>query len=264
MRTLGLSIAPGPIATKGGPETSPHPPRRTSPPAPWTASRGVEGWDRNITRPRACRSLPCRPWPRPGCGSPRPSASAAGCTTLHHKTHGTGAGGEVSVLYAWHPWAGRTVRLEEVIARATGTGVRCSLVDAPVTRFQEIPAWMLDPVACGTVRATGQPVAALSALRSLHALLADAAGGRDRAANRPRLASPEPRGDRHATSSAPAAPAVPATRTRPDERATDPGHAADLGRSAGVRPTHVEEPPDPPARRACSRRRSAPGRPSRR
>src|SRR5690242_21367227 len=40
--------------------------------APWTASRGVEGWDQNITRPRACRSLPCRPSPRPGCGSPRP------------------------------------------------------------------------------------------------------------------------------------------------------------------------------------------------
>src|SRR3954452_8824062 len=37
----------------------------------WTASRGVEGWDQNITRPRACRSLPCRPAPRPGCGNPR-------------------------------------------------------------------------------------------------------------------------------------------------------------------------------------------------
>src|SRR4051794_34631714 len=46
----------------------------------WTASRGVEGWNQNITRPRACRSLPCRPAPRPGCGSPRPSVSAAGCT----------------------------------------------------------------------------------------------------------------------------------------------------------------------------------------
>ena len=90
----------------------------------------------------------------------------------------------MSVLYAWHPWAGRTVRLEEVIARATGTAVRCSLADAPVARFQEIPAWMLDPVACGTVRATGQPVAALSALRSLHALLADAARGGDRGRER--------------------------------------------------------------------------------
>src|SRR5947209_16312250 len=50
----------------------------------WTASRGVEGWDQNITRPRACRSLPCRPAPRPGCGSPRPSASAAGCRRSRH------------------------------------------------------------------------------------------------------------------------------------------------------------------------------------
>src|SRR3954451_15166633 len=52
--------------------------------AKWTASRGVEGWDQNITRPRACRSLPCRPAPRPGCGSPRPSANAAGCRRSRH------------------------------------------------------------------------------------------------------------------------------------------------------------------------------------
>ena len=52
---------------------------RRPPETPWTASRGVEGWDQNITRPRAWRSLPCRPSPRPGCGSPRPSAGAAGC-----------------------------------------------------------------------------------------------------------------------------------------------------------------------------------------
>src|SRR3954451_3051229 len=47
----------------------------------WTASRGVEGWDQNITRPHAWRPLPCRPVPRPGCGNPRPSANAAGCRT---------------------------------------------------------------------------------------------------------------------------------------------------------------------------------------
>src|SRR5437660_35792 len=51
---------------------------------PWTASRGVEGWDQNITRPRACRSLPCRPAPRPACGSPRPSVNAAGCRRSRH------------------------------------------------------------------------------------------------------------------------------------------------------------------------------------
>src|SRR4051794_37663991 len=30
----------------------------------WTASRGVERWDQNITPPRPCRSLPYRPAPR--------------------------------------------------------------------------------------------------------------------------------------------------------------------------------------------------------
>src|SRR3954447_10278609 len=170
----------------------------------------------------------------PGSRSRAPNGGAGGCTTLHHKTHSTGVGGEVGVLYAWHPWAGRTVRLEEVVARATGAAARCSLVDALVTRLQEIPVWMLDPVACGTVRATGQPVAALSALRSLHALLADAARDRDPAPNKLRLASPEPRGDRHATSVAPAAPAVPPTRPRPDGRASSAGRSAGLVRPAGA------------------------------
>ena len=96
-----------------------------------------------------------RPPPVPARGSRARRAGAADCTTPHHKTHSTGAGDEVGVLYAWHPWAGRPVRLEEVIARATGAAARCSLVDAPVTRLQEIPVWMLDPVACGTVAGDG-------------------------------------------------------------------------------------------------------------
>ena len=58
-----------------------------------------------------------------------------------------------------------------------GTAARCSLVDALLTRTQEIPVWMLDPVACRTMRAAGEPVAALSALTRLHALLAEAANG---------------------------------------------------------------------------------------
>src|SRR6188472_1776127 len=53
----------------------------------------------------------------PARGSRARRAGAPDCTTPHHKTHSTGAGDEVGVLYAWHPWAGRPVRLEEVIAR---------------------------------------------------------------------------------------------------------------------------------------------------
>src|SRR5688500_17710579 len=161
------------------------------------------------------------------------SAAAGCCTASHHQTHSTAAGDEVAVLYAWHPWAGRLVRLHEVIERAVGAAARCSLVDAPLTRTQEIPVWMLDPVACRTMRATGEPVAALSALTRLHALLADAANGAARQApSRAALTSPESRGDRHATSSAPTAPAA---RTRPDGWPCDADHPAGLGCPAGAR-----------------------------
>jgi hypothetical protein len=48
------------------------------------------------------------------------------------------------VAYAWHPWAGKTVRVREVIERAGGRVMRSALEDAGVGRDQEIPAWMLD------------------------------------------------------------------------------------------------------------------------
>ena len=210
-----------------------------------------------------------RPWPsarRPGPGSRRQgrSAGAAGCTTSHHKTHSADAGDETAVLYAWHPWTGRTVRLHEVIERATDTVARCSLVDVPVTRLQEIPVWMLDPVACRTVRAMDQPITTLSALIGLHALFADAVRGRGgQAPSGTTLASPESWGDRHATSSAPAAPVLPAARTRSDERAGVAVHPAGLGRPPGIHPAHAEEPPDAPAGNARRRRFTA-GRASRR
>ena len=211
---------------------------------------------------RECRS--CRratpPW---AAARPEPDAAGGCCTTSHHKTHSTGSGDEVVVSYAWHPWAGRAVRFHEVIERATGTAARCSLADAPIARPQEIPVWMLDPVACRTMRAAAQPVAALSVLMSLHALLADAAGGEDRVPTRARLASPESPGDRHATASAPTAPVGPATRTRFDEQTVDPD-AAGLERPAGGDAADPHPSSDPPAGRARPRGRSAGERPSRR
>src|ERR1051325_8677829 len=123
----------------------------------------------------------------------RPFASAADCITFHNKTHSTAAGGKVQVVYAWHPWAGRPVRLHEVIERATGASARCSLVDATMTRLQEIPAWMLDARACRTARTTAQPVAALSALAALRALLSDAMRAAPTGAA---IASPASCGDR--------------------------------------------------------------------
>jgi hypothetical protein len=37
------------------------------------------------------------------------------CRTPHHKTHSTAASEEIAIAYSWHPWAGRTVRIHEVI-----------------------------------------------------------------------------------------------------------------------------------------------------
>ena len=151
-------------------------------------------------------------------GSPAPSAVESGYATSHHKTHSTAAGDEVTVVYAWHPWAGRPVRLHEVIERATGASARCSLVDATITRLQEIPAWMLDARACRTARTTAQPVAALSALAALRALLSDAMRGAPTGAA---IASPESCEDRHAAPVSPAAKAAPSTRPRSDKPAGD-------------------------------------------
>src|SRR4051794_36184042 len=103
-----------------------------------------------------CSHMACQvhrteqPWP--GCGSPRPSAGAAGCRTLRHKTHGTEAADEATVAYAWHPWAGQLVRVHEAIEKPTGTRARCSLAGAAAVRIREIPAWMLDAAACRGVR----------------------------------------------------------------------------------------------------------------
>ena len=185
------------------------------------------------------------------------SAVEGCCTTSHHKTHSTTAGDEVAVLYAWHPWAGRRVLLHEVIERAAGVVARCSLVEALLTRLQEIPVWMLDPVACRTMPATGHPVASLSALTALHALLANTASGWAA------LASPESRGDRHAAPSSPNPQPKPATRPGADERTSDADRPAGLVRPAGSDAVHADGSPDPPARRP-RRRRSAAGCPTRR
>src|SRR4051794_3546478 len=164
----------------------------------------------------------------PTTRSARPAPQSAGTwpsTTSHHKTHSTAAGDEVTVVYAWHPWAGRPVRLHEVIERATGASARCSLVDATIARLQEIPAWMLDASACRTARTTAQPVAALSALAALRTLLSDAMRGAPTGAA---IASPESCGDRHATPLSPTSKAASPTRPRSDKPAGDASDSAGL------------------------------------
>ena len=205
---------------------------------------------------------PAGPPPRriPGAfATPGRCEDGSRCTTSQHKTHSTGAGDDGVVVYGWHPWAGRAVRLHEVIRRAAGTTARCTLVDAPAVRLQEIPVWMLDPVACGAMRATPQPIAALSALMSLRILLAVA--GKGHVPRRATLASPESSGDRHATASAPTTPVGPAARLRPDARAVD-SDAASLEQPADGDAADPHPPADPAAHRPYRQSRAA-GRPSR-
>ena len=67
------------------------------------------------------------------------------------------------------------VHVHEVLEREAGAWARCSLVDADVTRVREIPTWMLDASVCRTMRPSAEPVAALSALVALRALLTETA-----------------------------------------------------------------------------------------
>ena len=79
----------------------------------------------------------------------------------------------MTVAYAWHPWHGRSVRAHEVVERATGSWARCGLAGADAARLREIPAWMLDASVCRSMRKSAAPVAALSALAALRALLSE-------------------------------------------------------------------------------------------
>src|SRR4051794_103174 len=113
---------------------------------------------------------------------------------------------------------------------------------------------MLDASACRAARTTAQPVAALSALAALRALLSDAMRGAPTGAA---IASPESCGDRYATPLSPASKAAPSIRPRPDEPADDPGDPAGLVHSAGADAADADGASDPPACRARQHRSEA-------
>lgn len=140
--------------------------------------------------------------------------------TPRHKTHSTASASDVTVAYPWHPWHGHPVRSHEVIERATGTWARCSLAGSDAVRLREIPVWMLDASVCCSVRRVPSPIAALSALLALRALLSKATT--DAAAKSPgaAIASPaQQSGDRHAPP-LPTDTSVP-TQSLPDTATAD-------------------------------------------
>jgi hypothetical protein len=185
-----------------------------------------------------------------------PSAAGWDCTTLRHKTHGTGSGDEVEVAYAWHPWAGQSVRVHEVIERTTGASGRCSLVGAPVARLQEIPVWMLDAAACRWMSASAAPVAAVSALVALQLLLSKAMARVTGASlSRAAIASRGHRyGDRHATPPPPASDAGSSTRPLPGKPCADAEPGPRMERPARSGAARGDQADDPPVDRTCQRR----------
>ena len=155
---------------------------------------------------------PCRP---------APSVAAAGCRTAHQKAHGTEVGDEVEVVYSWHPWAGRTVRVHELIERGAIASARCLPWVTPV-RIRELPLWMLDAAGCRTMRVEAHPMATHCALAALDALLSAERKRHEAEPEASAITAPESRGDRHGTSSSSNLQPTPSTRTRTGKYSHEP------------------------------------------
>ena len=160
-------------------------------------------------------------WPSAGW-----CAVDAHCTTERRNAHGTERAKEREVLYPWHPWAGCVVHAHEVIEKPAGDVVRCAR-DASAGRWQELPAWMFDRLACLSMRLTSRPRVDLAALLALRTLLVRTAGcgpGGRPSSHAPlsgaaRESCDQKRGDTHAT---PAQPFCGPSRSSPTVRSVRP------------------------------------------
>jgi hypothetical protein len=195
---------------------------------------------------------------------PGPSGGVRDCTTPHQKTHGTEAGDEVEVVYPWHPWAERTVRVHEVVERGAIASARCSLAGATPVRIRELPLWMLDAAGCRTMRVEAHPMATLCALAALHALLSSEKKRSEAESEAAAIASPESPGDRHGTSSSSDLQPTPSTRTRAGKYSHKPAQPASLDSAAGTNATNADRAVDAPARVPRGRAHCGAGRERRR
>jgi hypothetical protein len=207
----------------------------------------------------ACRGRAGRRQGRSASGSFRSSIGlgAAGrrCTTDHHKTHGTGAIDEGTVAYGWHPWSGQRVCIHEVIVRATGAIARCSRIDAPVARLQEIPLWMLDAAACRSSRAAKEATTTLAALTALRLLLSEAIAGTAVSSFEEAIASRgHHRGDRHAAHPPSTSDTGSPARSLRHDSSAGTGLGGRMEQAAGSDPAGGDQLDDAPAGRARRRR----------
>lgn len=145
---------------------------------------------------------------RPAAGRYGLNAAGRGCTTRRRNAHRTE---DCEVRYPWHPWFGRVVCVYEVIEKAADVVVRCSLDEAGLDRWLELPAWMLDRAACVLMRLAAHPRVDVAWLAALQALLTEASNARScgcASSNTPvlgtgRNACDQKPGDAHATSTSP-------------------------------------------------------------
>ena len=103
-------------------------------------------------RAAACPSYPQagRPGrPRPASARPAPNEASGCCTSERETAHRTGTR---TILYPWHPWSGRRVRVRDVVERAGIACARCAVDEAVPGLWQEVPLWMFDRVACAGMR----------------------------------------------------------------------------------------------------------------
>jgi hypothetical protein len=186
-------------------------------------------------------------------------AGGSCCTTTRQNTHKIE---EREVLYRWHPWFGRVVRVDAVIEKGGGFVCRCCTAGEPSSRCLELPAWMFDRAACTLTRSDEEPIAELAALHGLRVLLSDIVHG-PASSNAPVLGATSGSHDQnrrasHATrsrASSSAAKHRPAARSvRPPEERHE-GADTRVGGAASANPHRtdgVDDAPDPGSR---SRRR---------
>ena len=80
------------------------------------------------------------------------------------------------MLYRWHPWGGRLVRVRNVVEKAGIARARCALDGAVPDLWQEVPLWMFDRVVCAGTRVEERGQVDLATLSALASLVSDGLG----------------------------------------------------------------------------------------
>ncbi len=170
--------------------------------------------------------------PRPASAGPAPCAVSRRCTTERETAHRTRTR---RLLYRWHPWSGRLVRIRNVVEKAGIARARCALDGTVPDLWQEVPLWMFDRVACAGTRVEERGQVDLSTLSALASLVSDALG-KAPATRAGWVSDDQDRGETHARSTRGASQAreeIGAARSlRPGGEQQSGGHA-DMVRASG-------------------------------